>query len=64
MPKRNPVRSEGRMIHIRLSEETHKKLRIRVAEEEITIQNWVADLIVSILTGQSIKDQQRTHGKK
>lgn len=45
MPKRNPVRSEGKMIHIRLSEATRKKLRMRVAEEDTTIQSWVSDLI-------------------
>jgi len=36
---------EGRMIHVRLSESVHKRLRIRVAEEDTTIQHWVADLI-------------------
>ena len=46
MPKRNPVRSEGKMIHIRISEKTHKKLRIRVAEEDTTIQDWVSGLIL------------------
>jgi hypothetical protein len=36
---------EGRMIHVRLSEATHKLLRIRTAELDTTIQDWVAALI-------------------
>ena len=36
-----------RMIHIRLSAEVHKRLRIRVAEEDTTIQEWVAHVIES-----------------
>jgi hypothetical protein len=36
---------EGRKIHIVLSEETHKLLRIRVAELDTTMQDWVAKLI-------------------
>jgi len=33
------------MIHIWLPEETHKQLRIRVAEEDTDMQHWVATLI-------------------
>lgn len=42
MPKTTSGKREGRLIHVRLSEETHKKLRIRVAELDTTIQEWVA----------------------
>ena len=56
MPKRNPVRSEGKMIHVRLSEATRKKLRLRVAEEDTTIQNWVARAIDLALESSSKKD--------
>jgi plasmid stability protein len=38
-----------RMIHIRLPEETHKRLRVRVAELDTTIQDWVATLIQKVL---------------
>jgi len=34
-----------RMVHIRLSPELHKELRVRVAEEDTSIQDWVAALI-------------------
>lgn len=36
---------EARMIHIRLKPETHKRLRIRAAEEDVSIQDWVEALI-------------------
>jgi len=36
---------KSHMIHIRLPEELHKKLRIRAAETDMTIQNWVVDAI-------------------
>lgn len=35
----------GRTIIVRLSIETHKALRIRVAEEDTSIQKWVEALI-------------------
>jgi plasmid stability protein len=38
-----------RMIHVRLPEETHKRLRVRVAELDTTIQDWVATLIQKVL---------------
>lgn len=39
------TRSETRMIHIRLPEKLHKKLRIKTAELDTTIQEWVAEVI-------------------
>lgn len=50
-PKRTrPERQEEvRLIHIRLKPETHKRLRIRVAEEDISIQDWVEALIETVL---------------
>lgn len=37
--------SEWRMIHIRVSPETHKRLRVWAAEEDTTIQDIVSGLI-------------------
>ncbi len=34
-----------RMIHIWLTEETHRKLRIRAAELDVTIQEFVQSVI-------------------
>jgi len=41
--RRKPFR--GRMIHIRLDEETHKQLKIQAAQSSTTIQQIVENLI-------------------
>ena len=41
-----------RMIHVRLTDEIHRLLRIRVAEEDTHIQDWVARLIEHELKGK------------
>jgi len=41
------------MVHIRLNEDTHKKLRVRAAEADMTIQDWVADAIKAKLNGRN-----------
>lgn len=44
--RKRPNSQEGaRLIHIRLKPETHKRLRVRVAEEDVSIQDWVETLI-------------------
>jgi len=43
--KRTDSESRARLIHIRLTPETHKRLRIRAAEEDVSIQDWVSSLI-------------------
>ena len=45
-------RPELRMVHVRLTEETHKRLRIRAAETDMTLQDWVAMAIKSELDRQ------------
>lgn len=45
MPKRHKEPPRGPMIHIRLDETTHRKLKIRVAHDGTTIQHLAADLI-------------------
>ena len=45
MPKRPKEPLRGPMIHVRLDETTHRKLKIRVAHDCTTIQQLVADLI-------------------
>lgn len=41
-PKRTrpEAQEEARLIHIRLKPETHKRLRVRAAEEDVSIQDW------------------------
>jgi len=45
MPKKKQEPPRGPMIHVRLDETTHRKLKIRVAHDGTTIQHLVADLI-------------------
>ena len=53
MSRENLNRTKSRMIHVRLPEELHKKLRIRAAETDMTIQDWVVDAIKTELKLQS-----------
>ena len=41
MKKENLNETKNRMIHIRLPEDLHKHVRIRAAETDQTIQDWV-----------------------
>jgi len=43
----------GRQIHIRISEETHRRMRIRVAELDTRIQDWVESLVVNALKSRN-----------
>jgi len=45
MPREKTTHTKPKMIHIRLSEELHQRLRIQVANENLTIQDWVEVLI-------------------
>ena len=52
MKDNNLKRPEARMVHVRLTEELHKKLRIRAAENDTTLQDWVAMAIKNELDHQ------------
>ena len=45
MPREKTTHTKPKMIHIRLSEDLHQQLRIQVAKENQTIQDWVEKLI-------------------
>jgi len=45
MAERSKDLSRGPMIHVRLDEKTHRRLKIVVAQETTTIQQLVEDLI-------------------
>ncbi|MDD4984981.1 MAG: hypothetical protein PHQ43_04210 [Dehalococcoidales bacterium] len=45
METKNSTEERTRMIHVRLPETVHKKVRIRVAEADQTIQDWVLQAI-------------------
>lgn len=54
-----------RKIHIRLSEDTHRQLRIRCAELDITIQGYVAGLIEDslVVTAKKSKARRKTRSR-
>ena len=45
MPRDKTAHTKPKMIHIRLSEELHHRLRVQVANENLTIQDYVEKLI-------------------
>jgi len=47
---------DDKMIHVRLSAEAHQQLRIEVAKEGMTFQDWVADAIVAKLKKKRTKE--------
>ncbi len=61
-PKRTrpEAQEEARLIHIRLKPETHKRLRVRAAEEDVSIQDWVEALIETGLAAPKTDNDGRT----
>ncbi len=49
MPRKAEVRSPGRMVHVRLSNDTHRLLRVKAAELDTSIQAWVEEMIEKAL---------------
>lgn len=49
--KSEQAKIKTRMVHIRLPEDLHKKLRICAAEDDMTIQDWVTNAIRVRLDG-------------
>jgi plasmid stability protein len=47
--------TKARMIHIRLPEDLHKKVRIRAAESDKTIQDWVVQVITRNIERENSK---------
>ena len=56
MNTKDPKESKERMIHVRLPEIMHKKVRIRAAETDQTIQDWVFEAIKRKLERQGYED--------
>ena len=55
MKRDNLKRPKIRMVHVRLTEEMHKRLRIRAAENDTTLQDCVAMAIENELDRQDQK---------
>ncbi|MCK4788311.1 MAG: hypothetical protein KAV87_31505 [Desulfobacteraceae bacterium] len=45
MPRKKLPEKREKMIHVRLTDDMHKKLKIEVAQKRQTIQDWVTELI-------------------
>ena len=52
MSRLNKNQINNRMIHIRLPEDLHKRVRIRAAETAQTIQDWVVEALDAELNRQ------------
>ncbi len=55
MPLGERQRPKTRMIHVRLPDELHKKVRIQAAETDMTLQDWVAMAIKNELDRRKIR---------
>jgi len=53
MKDANLKRPKERMVHVRLPEELHKRLRVKAAEEDTTLQDWVTLAIENELDRQN-----------
>ncbi len=52
--------TKTRMVHVRLQEELHKRLRIQAAEGDTTLQDWVAAAIENELDRQDREKGKRS----
>lgn len=52
---KNPAKEQGKKIHIRLPEELHKKVRVKCAYEDLSIQSYVEKLIRENLEKYSVE---------
>lgn len=47
MSKKKSTQTKDRMIHIRLDDKTHKRLKLEAVHQDTTVQNLVEHLILS-----------------
>lgn len=59
MKENLPKNLKKRMIHVRISEDLHKRLRIRAAETEVTMQDWVGSAIKKELDRQEAEKKKK-----
>ena len=52
MTRLDKSQTNNRMIHIRLPDNLHKRVRIRAAEADQTIQDWVVEALQAELNRQ------------
>ena len=56
-----PERNTERKIHIRMGEDLHKRLRIRCAELDTTIQDYVVELLGRELSDAAPRRSAKSH---
>jgi len=56
MKKKSNTQTKDRMIHIRLDDVTHKRLKIEAVQKDTTIQKLVEDLILQSFAKSHAKD--------
>jgi len=56
MMKNSSKQPKDRMIHIRLDDKTHKRLKIEAVHQDTTVQSLVERLILSSLEKSRAKD--------
>jgi predicted HicB family RNase H-like nuclease len=56
-----PERNVERKIHVRVGEELHRRLRIRCAELDTTIQDYVVELLDRELSEAAPRRSARSH---
>ena len=56
-----PERNAERKIHIRMGEDLHKRLRIRCAELDTTIQDYVVELLDRELSEAAPRRGAKSH---
>lgn len=54
--------AQDRIIHIRLPEDVHRRMRVHVAELDTTIQHWVASLVEKELSKIQALGAEKDHG--
>jgi len=57
--KRQTKTNGARKVHITLPPETHQRLRIKCAVEDVTIQEFVAKLIEDSVSGVAVTHNDR-----
>ena len=60
MKETRQMKPSTRMIHVRIPEELHKRLRVSAAENDITMQDWVAAAIQNELDRRENQENKIT----
>jgi len=51
------MKKQGKQLHVRIPEETYKKLKVKCVYQDTSIQNYVASLVAESLGEYSVEEQ-------